>query len=80
MDRAPLREGGVMGRLWVASLGGEVRYEEDLPGCCRRDAASAESSFHCPACGASWQVPLPVEPEGCAFTERASDRERKGAA
>lgn len=80
MDRAPLREGGVMGRLWMASLGGEVLYAEDLPGCCRRDAASAESSFECHACGASWQASLPLEPEECAFTERASDREQKGAA
>ncbi|MDQ4003893.1 MAG: hypothetical protein M3259_08675 [Actinomycetota bacterium] len=69
-----------MGRLWVASLGDEVLYEEDLPGCCRRSARSFEGSFECPACGACWQAPLAVEPEECAFTERASDRDRKGAA
>ena len=69
-----------MERLWMAFLGGEVLYAEDLPGCCRRDAAGAESSFECQACGASWQAPLYVEPEECAFTERAGDREQKGAA
>ena len=69
-----------MPRLWMSSLGGEALYEEDLPGCCRRSAASAERDFDCPACGAVWQAPLVAEPEECAFTERASDRERKGAA
>ncbi len=69
-------------RLWVAALGEEVLYEEDLPACCRRSARSFDDSFafECPACGAGWQVPLTVEPEECAFTERASDGERKGAA
>ena len=87
MDRPPLREGRVMGsRLWVSALGEEVLYEADLPGCCQRSANSArsaesfEDSFECPACGAQWQIPLAVEPEECAFTERASDGERKGAA
>jgi len=61
-------------------LGEEVLYEEDLPGCCRRSARCFEGSFECPACGACWQTPLAVEPEECAFTERASDREQKGAA
>lgn len=70
-----------MGRhLWVAALGEEVLYEEDLPSCCRRSARSFDDSFECPACGAMWQAPLTVEPEECAFTERASDGERKGAA
>ena len=69
-----------MRRLWVAALGEEALYEVDLPACCRRSAKSATDSFECPACGALWQVPLPVEPEECAFTERASDGERKGAA
>jgi hypothetical protein len=66
--------------LWVAALGEEALYEEDLPGCCRRSASSLDDSFECPACGAAWQAPLPVGPEECAFTERASDGERKGAA
>lgn len=87
MDRTPLREGGVMERgLWIAALGEEVLYEEDLPGCCQRSVSSVRSAkslddrFECPACGASWQSPLSVEPEECAFTERASDGEKKGAA
>jgi hypothetical protein len=67
-------------RLWIAALGEEAFYEVDLPGCCRRFARSFDSSFECPECGAVWQAPLPVEPEECAFTERASDGERKGAA
>jgi hypothetical protein len=83
VDRTSLREGRVVGRLWISPLGEEVLYEEDLPGCCQRSVSSArtvDSSFECPACGAVWQVPLAVEPEECAFTERARDRERKGAA
>lgn len=68
-------------RLWLAALGEEALYEEDLPGCCRRSARSHNASFECPACGAAWQAPLPVEPEECAFAERGSDDERrKGAA
>jgi len=75
-----------MGRLWMASLGEEALYEVDLPGCCQRSAGSANSagsfddSFYCPVCGAEWRASLAVEPEECAFTERASDGERKGAA
>ena len=69
-----------MGRLWIAALGEEALYEADLPGCCRRGARSSDDSFECPACGAAWQAPLPVGPEECAFTERASDGEHKGAA
>ncbi len=64
----------------MAALGDETLYEADLPACCRRSARSFDDSFECPACGAGWQAPLPVEPEECAFTERASDGERKGAA
>ena len=64
----------------MAALGEEVLYEEDLPACCRRSARRFDGSFECPVCGATWQAPLPVEPEECAFTERASDGERKGAA
>jgi rubredoxin len=86
MDRPPLREGRVMGRVWMAALGEEALYEVDLPGCCRRSVSAARSAeslddyFECPACGAAWQAPIAVEPEECAFTERASDGERKGAA
>jgi DNA-binding helix-hairpin-helix protein with protein kinase domain len=69
-----------VGRLWIAALGEEALYEVDLPGCCRRSARSFDDSFECPACGAAWQAPLPIESEECAFTERASDGERKGAA
>jgi hypothetical protein len=70
-----------VGRLWVAALGEEAFHEEDLPACCRRSARSFDYSFECPACGAVWQASLGgVEPEECAFTERASDREKKGAA
>ena len=67
-------------RLWVAALGEEALYEEDLPGCCRRSARGRNASFDCPACGAAWQASLPVEPEECAFAERGSHGERKGAA
>ena len=75
-----------MGRMWMAALGEEVLYEADLPGCCQRSVSSAQGKkslddyFECPACGAAWQAPVAVEPEECAFTERASDGERKGAA
>jgi hypothetical protein len=69
-----------MVRLWVAALGEEAFYEADLPSSCRRSARSLDDSFECPACGAAWQAPLAAEPEECAFTERASDRQRKGAA
>ena len=82
MDRTPLREGRVVGRLWVAELGEEILYEEDLPGCCRRSAHGFEDySFECLGCGATWRTALPVaEPEECAFTEREGGEERKGAA
>ena len=75
-----------MGSMWMAALGEEALYEVDLPGCCQRSASSARSAeslddyFECPACGAAWQASIAVEPEECAFTERASDGERKGAA
>lgn len=78
MDRAALREGGVV-RLWVSELGEEVIYEQDLPACCHRDAHGSEERFECIACGARWQVAVPVETEECAFMERAT-QERKGAA
>lgn len=79
MDRAALREGGVV-RPWVSELGEEVIYEQDLPACCHRDARGTEGEFECLACGARWQAAvLPVETEECAFMERAT-QERKGAA
>jgi hypothetical protein len=78
VDRASLRKGGVVpGSPWIAALGGEVRYEEDLPACCRRTARENDHSFECPVCGAMWQEPIPVQPEEDAFAER---EERRGAA
>ena len=69
-----------MPRTWIASLGEEVLHEVDLPACCRRSARGIpDDSFECPSCGAMWQRPLPVEPEGCAFAERDME-ERRGAA
>ena len=80
MDQSPLRKGRVVPRTWIASLGEEVLHEVDLPACCRRSArSSSDDSFECHSCGAMWQTPLPVEPEGCAFTEGDLE-ERKGAA
>ena len=78
MDRASLREGGVV-RLWVSELGEEVIYEQDLPACCRRDAAAPSDGFECFVCGARWQTVAPPETEECAFMER-NVQERKGAA
>jgi transcription elongation factor Elf1 len=46
----------------------------------RPEHKSLDDYFECPACGAAWQAPIAVGPEECAFTERASDGERKGAA
>ncbi len=78
MDRTSLREGRVV-RLWIAALGEETLYEADLPACCQRTAGNTGESFECPSCGATWQAPLPVEPEQDAFMQRNVDRE-KGAA
>lgn len=89
MDRPPLRESGL--RLWISTLGaalddgstGETRHEEDLPLCCRSEAAPLAGEpgevFGCESCGAAWQIPEPVEPEFCAFTHRAFE-EQEGAA
>jgi hypothetical protein len=68
-------------RTWIAALGEEVVfYQEDLPACCQRSARSSSGdSFECLSCGAMWQAPLPVEPEGCAFMEGETG-ERRGAA
>ena len=78
MDRASLREGRVVGgSAWIAGLGEEVLYEEDLPACCRRSALHYDDSFECPVCGAMWREPLPLQPEEDAFAQR---EERRGAA
>ncbi len=78
MDRASLGEGCVVrGSAWIAALGEEVVYEEDLPACCRRSAIHYDESFECPACGAMWREPLPLQPEQDAFVQR---EERRGAA
>jgi hypothetical protein len=78
VDRASLREGRVVGgSAWIAVLGEEVVYEEDLPACCRRGALRYDDSFECPVCGAMWREPLPVQPEEDAFAQR---EERRGAA
>ncbi|QYJ15677.1 hypothetical protein Rxycam_01503 [Rubrobacter xylanophilus DSM 9941] len=66
-------------RVWMAAMGGEAFYEQDLTGCCRRSASSARDAFECPACGAMWQTTPAAEPEGCAFT-RGGTEESKGAA
>ena len=59
MDRASLWEGRVVGgSAWIAALGEEVVYEEDLPACCRRSALHYDESFECPVCGAMWREPL----------------------
>jgi hypothetical protein len=78
VDRASLREGCVVrGSAWIAALGEEVVYVEDLPACCRRSAVHFDESFECPVCGAMWREPLPLQPEEDAFAQR---EERRGAA
>ena len=78
MDRAPVGQGGVVGsNAWIAALGEEVVYEEDLPACCGRTAREYGASFECPVCGAMWQEPITVVPEEDAFAQR---EERRGAA
>lgn len=67
-------------KLWMAALGGESFYEEDMPACCRRGARGSGDSFECLSCGATWQAGVAVEPEECAFAERVTPEERKGAA
>jgi len=69
----------VRGSAWIAALGEEVVYEEDLPACCQRSARGHGDSFECPACGAMWQAPVPVQPEEDAFAQRDLE-ERRGAA
>ena len=78
MDRASLWKGCVVGgSVWIAALGEEVLYEEDLPACCQRTAHDQVRSFECPVCGAMWREAIPVEPEEDAFSQR---EERRGAA
>lgn len=72
---------GVGVTLWMEAMGEEVRYQLDLPACCRRSIVRGGvrreiDEFECPVCGDMWKVVLPVEPETCAFR----DRERLGAA
>jgi hypothetical protein len=67
----------VGGSVWIAALGEEVFYEEDLPACCQRTARENERSFECLVCGAMWREAIPVEPEEDAFAQR---EERRGAA
>lgn len=59
-------------RLWVSDFVQEVRYEEDLGACCRREARGSGDGFECLECGARWRAALPVEAEECAFMEHAS--------
>ena len=78
MDRSSLGKGRVVrGSAWIAALGEEVVYAEDLPACCRRTAGEQDDSFECPVCGAMWQQPLPLQPEEDSFAHR---EERRGAA
>ena len=67
------------GSVWMAALGGEVRHEEDLPGCCARTARSHEDAFECPDCGAMWQAARTVEPENDAFMRRDEEQQRGAA-
>ncbi len=67
------------GSAWIAALGEEVVYQEDLPACCRRSARGYDDSFECVACGAMWCAPLPLEPEEDAFAGNDLE-ERRGAA
>ena len=64
------------GSAWIAALGEEVVYEEDLPACCKRSAIHYDESFECPACGAMWRGPLPPQPVEDGLAPR---EERRGA-
>lgn len=66
-------------RLWTASLGGEIVYETDLPGCCEHDARSYRDGFECGGCGASWQPVFEASPEVCAFKVEGGEEERGAA-
>ena len=79
MDQPSLRQGRLV-RAWVAALGGEVLYAEDLPACCHRSSRDVDGLFECPSCGGVWQAAEPVEPVSDAFMEFGQDEERKGAA
>jgi hypothetical protein len=57
--------------------GGEMRYERDLPACCRQSADG--NLYECPLCNAMWQRVEPVEPEA-GEPDLMQNRERKGAA
>jgi hypothetical protein len=80
VDQPALRKGRIVTRTWIAALGEEIiLYEADLPTCCQRSARRSDDFFECLSCGAVWQAPLPVEPEGDAFGLHDAE-ERKGAA
>ncbi len=80
MDRAPLREGGIVRKLWASALeGGEVMYGVDLPSCCQREARSSDDGFECVSCGAVWQSVEAEESEECAFAV-SEERDHRGAA
>lgn len=81
MDRAPLREGGVV-KLWMPALGGEAFHEQDMPDCCKRDARNPGDFFECFSCGAVWQAAPAAASEKCDFARFAgrTTEERKGAA
>lgn len=64
-------------RLWITVEDGEVRYERDLPSCCRQSAGG--SLYECPLCGVTWQRVEPVEPTG-GEPDFLEGQERKGAA
>lgn len=85
MDRASLREGGVVSeetvKLWASALdGGEVMYGEDLPSCCRSEARAASDGFECFSCGAVWQAVEVSGDEGCAFMVAEEKEDHRGAA
>jgi hypothetical protein len=66
-------------RQWVPPEGGEVRYEADLPACCRGYAPRSEAGFECGSCGTGWAAVSLPEPEFDAFFVDA-EREGRGAA
>lgn len=70
-----------MGALWTPALGGEVRYREDLPSCCRREAHASGDAFECVSCGAEWRAAEVSEEsaEECGFFV-AEERDHRGAA
>ncbi|MBA2376755.1 MAG: hypothetical protein M3494_16615 [Actinomycetota bacterium] len=66
-------------RMWAPALGGEVRYHEDLPSCCRSEARGSDDAFGCVSCGAEWRAVEAEPSEECAFGV-VSERDHRGAA